>query len=83
MIYESRSLKDKRRVLQGLKTKLQDRFNASVAEVDHLDAHQRCTLGIAIVSNESRTIHARFDLMMDILRANGRLSLLSYEREFL
>jgi len=48
------SLKDKRRVVRSLKDRLHDRFNVSVAEVDHQDAWQRAALAASVVSTERR-----------------------------
>ncbi|MBI4608016.1 MAG: DUF503 domain-containing protein [Candidatus Rokubacteria bacterium] len=48
------SLKEKRRVLKGLKEKVKHRFGVAVAEVDNLDSWQRATLGVASVSHDSR-----------------------------
>ena len=39
------SLKEKRQVLRALKDRLRGHFNVSVAEVEHQDLWQRCTLG--------------------------------------
>ena len=80
MIYEAQTLKEKRRVLLSVKERLRRRFNASVSEVDHQDLVQRCTLGIALVSNEARAIHAQLDQMLDLIRAEPRVSLLECER---
>jgi uncharacterized protein YlxP (DUF503 family) len=82
MLSESRSLKDKRRVIQSLKRRLQDRFNVSVAEVEHGDLHQRCVLGVAAVSNEQRGMHSMFDSIVDVVRACPEVSLIDYQREF-
>jgi uncharacterized protein len=49
----AQSLKDKRRVLKGLKDRLKSRHNISMAEVGGQDLWQRATLGIAAVA-ESR-----------------------------
>ena len=48
----SNSLKYKRRIIKSLKTKLRGRYNASVAEVEHLDKWQRATIAVVLVSNE-------------------------------
>ncbi|MBI2468439.1 MAG: DUF503 domain-containing protein [Candidatus Rokubacteria bacterium] len=48
------SLKGKRHVLKGLKERVKNRFNVSVAEVDHEDLWQRATLAVACVANDSR-----------------------------
>jgi uncharacterized protein YlxP (DUF503 family) len=43
------SLKGKRKEVQSLKAHLQQRFGAAVAETDHHDLWQRCTLTAALV----------------------------------
>ena len=48
----SRSLKEKRAVLNRLKARLQERFHVSVAEVDFQDLWQRAALGVAVVVSE-------------------------------
>lgn len=44
---ESSSLKGKRKHVQSVKAQVARRFGASVAEVDHHDAWQRCRLTLA------------------------------------
>lgn len=51
---EATSLKDKRRVLKGMKDRVKNRFNVSVAEVDHENLWQRATLAVACVANDGR-----------------------------
>lgn len=46
----SRSLKDKRHVVRGLKDRIRERLHAAVAEVDHHDLWQRAALGVAVVA---------------------------------
>jgi uncharacterized protein len=53
------SLKGKRKELQGLKSQLQRRFGAAVAETDHHDLWQRATLSAAVVArNATGASHA-------------------------
>jgi uncharacterized protein YlxP (DUF503 family) len=51
-IEDSHSLKDKRQVLKSLKDRLRERFNVSIAEIDHLDSWQRSVVAAVTVSNE-------------------------------
>lgn len=53
-----RSLKDKRRVLKGLKDRLHHRYNVSVAETDHHGKWQRAELSCCVVSAERRHAEA-------------------------
>jgi uncharacterized protein YlxP (DUF503 family) len=61
------SLKGKRHVLKGLKERLRQRFEISVAEVDHHDAWQRATLALACVSGDSRHANAVISRAMDYI----------------
>ena len=47
------SLKGKRQVSRSLITKLRQKFNLSVAEVDAIDVHQRLVIGMTCVSKDS------------------------------
>jgi uncharacterized protein YlxP (DUF503 family) len=50
---DNASLKGKRKELQSVKTQLQRRFGAAVAETDHHDLWQRATLSAAVVGRSS------------------------------
>ena len=54
---ESASLKDKRQIVRSVTSRLRNKFDVAVAEVDELDRWQIATIGIACVSNDAR--HAR------------------------
>ncbi len=47
------SLKEKRRRLKPLITRLHKEFNISVAEIDHLDVWQTSMIACAVVSNDN------------------------------
>ncbi len=51
---ENHSLKGKRQVIKSIITRLQNKFNISVAEVDNQDLWQLSTIGVACVSNHRR-----------------------------
>ena len=53
-IPENQSLKGKRRVIGSLCSRIRNKFNVSIAEVDDNDAWQMATLGITCVSNSVR-----------------------------
>ena len=52
----SHSLKEKRHVVESLKTRLRNKFNVAVAEIDHQDLWQRGTLAAVTVSSDH--VHA-------------------------
>jgi uncharacterized protein YlxP (DUF503 family) len=51
---EAGSLKGKRKHVKSAKAQLQNRFGASVAEVDHHELWQRCRLTASVVAREPR-----------------------------
>lgn len=54
-IHASSSLKDKRRVIHSVVTKLRNRHSVSVAEVTPNESWNAATIGIAVVSGDRRT----------------------------
>ncbi len=75
----SGSLKEKRRIVKGLKERVQARFHVAVAEVDRMDTWQRATLGIACVSNDSRLVDATLSKVVHWIETSGDVVLLDYE----
>jgi uncharacterized protein len=55
---EAGSLKGKRKYVKSAKAQLQNRFGASVAEVDHHELWQRARLTLSCVAREHRAVEA-------------------------
>ncbi|WP_059105207.1 DUF503 domain-containing protein [Shouchella shacheensis] len=51
VIYDAQSLKEKRSVVKSITTRLKQRYNISVAEVNHQEVWQRSGLALASISN--------------------------------
>ena len=64
------SLKGKRHILKGLKEKVRQRFEVSVAEVNHQDTWQRATLAVACVSQDSRHANEVVSKALDFIEAS-------------
>ncbi|HCP60593.1 MAG TPA: DUF503 domain-containing protein [Dehalococcoidia bacterium] len=81
---ENLSLKGKRRVLKSITSRISNKFNVSVAEVDDHDLWQLATLGVCCVSNNGRYTNQVLSKVVDFI-ANGRfeVELLDYEIELL
>ena len=58
---EAGSLKGKRKHVKSAKAQLQNRFGASVAEVDHHELWQRARLTLACVAREHRELDGLLD----------------------
>jgi uncharacterized protein YlxP (DUF503 family) len=69
-ISESRSLKDKRRIVKSVVSRLRNQYNISIAEVDDQDLWQLVTLGIACVSNQSQHIDETLSKVMSFIINN-------------
>ncbi|WP_096199402.1 DUF503 domain-containing protein [Bacillus sp. FJAT-45350] len=52
LIYDANSLKEKRSVLKSIITKLKQRYNVSVAEINHQNVWQRSEIAIVTVSTD-------------------------------
>ncbi len=75
-IPESGSLKSKRFAIKSIKDRLKNRFNVSVAEVDNSDKWQRSSLGIAVVSNESKHIESILGNVMNLVYGDKRVEVI-------
>ncbi len=82
-ILDVQSLKGKRQVLSSLKTRLRNRFNISIAEIDEHDLWQKSILGIACVANETGRVNQTLDQVLNLIRANPSLELLRSQIEVL
>ncbi|MDB5326465.1 MAG: uncharacterized protein JWM57_2034 [Phycisphaerales bacterium] len=77
------TLKDKRRVVLSLKDRIANSHNVSVAEVDRLDEHRRCIMGVAMVSNDKRYVEGGLSKIVDMVKTNSDVNLLDFQTEFL
>ncbi|MCE2451954.1 MAG: DUF503 domain-containing protein [Nitrospinae bacterium] len=82
-IPECRSLKAKRKIVQSITTRLRQRFNVSVAEVDFQDKWQRCRIGVSIVSNDSRFVDSQLRKVLNCLEGMGLANVLDFDIEII
>ena len=75
----SRSLKEKRSVLNRLKGRIQSRFNVSVAEVDHQDVWQRASLGLAVVGVDPSVVEQVLGRIREVVESEGSAQILAFE----
>ena len=81
---ENLSLKGKRQVLKSITTRVRNKFNVSVAEIDDQNLWQLATLGICCVSNDKRYTNEVLSKVVDFV-VDGRfeVEILDYEIEIL
>ncbi|MBN2354843.1 DUF503 domain-containing protein [candidate division KSB1 bacterium] len=82
-IPNSGSLKSKRFVLKSIKTRIHNKFNVSVAEVDGNEKWQRTTLGIAMVANERRFIEQVMAEIFRLIEIEDEVEILQHQLEII
>ncbi len=81
---ENMTLKGKRQILKSITSRIQNKFNVSVAEVDNHDAWQLATIGICCISNDGRFTNQVLSKIVDFVRGSHfDVELLDYEIEIL
>jgi uncharacterized protein YlxP (DUF503 family) len=81
LLRESRSLKDKRQVVNSIKDRLRNQYNVSVAEIEALDNRQIAVLGVAMVSNETHPVKTALGQIVEALRRHPVAELLDHSVE--
>ena len=69
-IPEANSLKDKRKVIKGLKDRLRNKFNISISEIGDQDIWRTAILALAIVSEESTFANSVLSKAQDYIEGN-------------
>lgn len=80
-IPESGSLKSKRFVLKSIKTKIRNKFNVSVAEIENNDKWQRSSLGIAVVSNDKKIVDSTLNQVINFIESDFRVEIIDHSVE--
>ena len=81
---ENGSLKGKRRVINSLSSRLRNKFNVSVAEVENNETWQIATLGITCVSNSVRHVDEVLGSVTAYVEASrDDIELIAHEQETL
>jgi uncharacterized protein YlxP (DUF503 family) len=78
------SLKGKRRVLKSLTSRVGNRFNVSIAEIDNQDLWQSAVVGICCISNNGRYNNEVLSKVVDyIVQSRFEVEILDYRIEIL
>jgi len=81
---ENSSLKGKRQVLKSIISRIQNRFNAAVAEIDGQDSWHTAVIGVCCISNDRRFTNRSLSKVVDFV-ADSHIDaeMLDYEIEIL
>jgi len=81
---ENLTLKGKRQVIKSITTRVSNKFNVSVAEVDDHDLWQLATIGICCVSNDKRHTNEVLSKIVDsIVGGRFEVEVVDYAIEIL
>jgi uncharacterized protein YlxP (DUF503 family) len=83
LIPNSRSLKDKRRVVRSVIDRMRHRFRVAAAEVEDNDVHNLAVLGFAAVSNDARHARSIMSNVLEFLRNSPHALVGDHEVEIL
>ena len=75
------SLKEKRMEVKSLLTRISNKFNVSVAEVDAQDTHQTIIIGIAAIASDAAQADSILDHVLNFLEANTQAEIIRVWRE--
>lgn len=82
-LHGAASLKDKRTIIRGIKDRLNNKFNISLAEIDFQDKWQRAQLGIVQVGNDYKYLEKNMNTIFGMLDSNTSAEIVEHSLEFL
>ena len=75
------SLKEKRMIVKSICSKVRNRFNVSIAEVEDQDIHQSIILGFACVTTSNAHADNIIDTVIGFVEGNTEGEIINIERE--
>lgn len=77
------SLKEKRMIVKSLCSKVRNKFNVSIAEIDMQDVHQSIVIGIAAIAGYSAHADSIIDNVINFIESITDAEIISVERELI
>ena len=68
-------------MLKRIKDRVKNKFNVSIAEVDHNDLWQRTTLGVSVVANQKQFANQVLSGVVDFIGKENGVQILDYSIE--
>ena len=82
-IYNSNSLKEKRMVMQSLKTKLRNNFNIAVTQIDDEDKWQKSYLAVVGVEKDNQAVNSILSRVINYIEGFSQVNLIDYAIELI
>ena len=80
---ECHSLKEKRRLVKSLVTRIRNKFNVSVSEIDSQDSWQLATLGMSTAGNARAHANRLLDQVLNFVQEIKQIEVVDSQLEFL
>lgn len=82
-LHDCRSLKSKRKIVKSIIGRLQNNFNASVAEVGSNDIYDEALIGFAVVGNDGILTNSIIDKVFNFADELGLAEIINTEMEII
>lgn len=80
---EVHSLKEKRSIVQSLIKRLQNKFNAAIAEVADQELWQKATIGVAVIGGSASHADSQLQAIINFIEFDPRVKTGKVETELL
>lgn len=80
---DAMSLKDKRSVVSSLLSRVGNKFNVAVAEIDALDNHRQAVVAVTTVGNDLQHVTRMLDTVLNFIEAEPRAVVEGSQAEYL
>ncbi len=80
-LFFSNSLKEKRRTVKSLITRIRNNFNVSASEIGHQDLWQKTLIGVAFIAAERRFSQSVLSKVVEFVKKERRISLINSKME--
>jgi uncharacterized protein len=82
-LHGTRSLKEKRKIVKSIISRLRNTFNASVGEVGSNDIYQRAEIGFTLAGNDRLVINSKIDKMFNMADEMGLAEIVDTKMEII
>jgi uncharacterized protein YlxP (DUF503 family) len=78
----SHSLKEKRKRLSGLKSRLIKKYNVAISELEYQNKWQRTKIGMVSLNSQKRPVESLFSKIIEDVEKNVDGQILDYETHY-
>jgi uncharacterized protein YlxP (DUF503 family) len=80
-LHDTRSLKDRRVIVQSVRRRLRNRFNVAVAEIGPADQWREVELGLALVGSDRAVVDSELEAITRFLDRDVRFEMVDRQVE--